>query len=109
MLTQDRIEKVRNQTGVSLMDAMHALSIAEGDVDRAVDGLNDHAHSGNRAVLAETRAHAQRLAVGLVDMGIWFECEATNAGQWRFSVALGAYPRVCELNETLLAEVPDAA
>jgi hypothetical protein len=88
-----------------MMDAMHALSVAEGDVERAIDDLNNHAQSGNRAILAATREHAQRIAAGLVDLGIWFECEATGAGKWRFSVALGAYARLCELNEALLAEV----
>jgi len=105
MLTQDRIEKVRSQARVSMMDAMHALSVAEGDVDRAIHGLNNPANGGNRAILATTREHAQRLATGLVDLGIWFECEATGAGQWRFSVALGAFARLCELNEALLADV----
>jgi uncharacterized protein YgbK (DUF1537 family) len=109
MLTQDRIEKVRSQTKVSTMDAMHALSVAEGDVERAINRLNNHAHTGNRAILAATRKQAQRLAAGLVDMGIWFECEATGAGQWRFSVALGAYARLCELNEALLAEESKSA
>jgi uncharacterized protein YgbK (DUF1537 family) len=108
MLTQDRIEKVRSQTRVSMMDAMHALSVAEGDVERAIDGLNNHAHSGNRAILATTREHAQRIAAGLVDLGIWFECEATGAGQWRFCVALGAYARLCKLNEALLADASSA-
>jgi hypothetical protein len=84
------------------------LAVAEGDVERAIDGLNNHMHSGNRAILATTREHAQRLAAGLVDLGVWFECEATDAGQWRFCVALGAYARLCELNDALLAEVSDA-
>ena len=104
MLTQDRIEKVRSQTRVSMVDAMHALSVAEGDVELAVNGLNNHAHSGNRAILAMSRELAHRVAAGLVDLGIWFECEATDAGHWRFSVALGAYARLCELNEALLAQ-----
>ncbi len=109
MLTKERIEKVRHQTRVSTMDAMHALSVAEGDVERAIDGLNNHAHSGNRAIVVTTRDHAQRVAAGLVDVGIWFECEATGAGHWRFAVALGAYARLCELNEALLAQVSSAA
>jgi hypothetical protein len=109
MLTQDRIEKVRSQTRVSMMEAMHALSVADGDVERAINGLNDPTHSGKRAILAMSREHAQRVAAGLVDMGVWFECEATGASQWRFSVALGAYARLCELNEAVLAEIPDVA
>ena len=109
MLTQDRINQVRSQTKVSTMDAVHALSVAEGDVDRAIHGLNNHAHSGNRSTLATTREHAQRIAAGLVDLGIWFECEALGAGQWRFAVALGAYGRLCELSDALLAEVSSAA
>jgi hypothetical protein len=108
MLTRDRIEKVRSQTKVSMMDAMHALPVAEGDVERAINGLNNHTHSGNRAILVSTREQAQRLAAGLVDMGIWFECEAIGTSQWRFCVALGAYARLCELNEALLADVSSA-
>jgi len=109
MLTQDRIEKVRRQTRVSMMDAMHALSIADGDVDRAISDLNDHRHSGKRAILVASRELAQRVAVSLVDMGIWFECEATGTGQRRFSVAPGAYARLCELNEALTAEAADVS
>ena len=101
MLTHDRIEEVRRQTSVSMMDAVHALSVAEGDVGRAIDGLNDPDHSSNRAIVVRNRGHAQRIAVALVDSCIWFECEATMAGQWRFSVALGAYARLCALNAAL--------
>jgi hypothetical protein len=104
VLTNDRIEQVRRHTNVSMIDAVHALSVSEGDVDRAINGLNDHVHSGNRAILAIGRGHAQRIAAALVDSGIWFECEAASAGQWRFSVALGAYARLCALNEALLGE-----
>jgi hypothetical protein len=86
------------------MDAVHALSVAEGDVARAIDGLNDHAHAGNRAILAGNREQAQGIAAALVESGIWFECEATASGQWRFSVALGAYARLCALNAALGVE-----
>ncbi len=103
MLTQDRIDQVRSQTAVSTMDAVHALAIAGGDVARAIDELNDHAHAGNRAVIAESRTHAQRLASALVDAGIWFECETTAPGRWRFSVAVGAYPRLRAINGALHA------
>ena len=50
-------------------------------------------------------------AAALVESGIWFECEATAGGQWRFSVALGAYARLCTLNATLGVEaaVPNDA
>ncbi|MDR3386072.1 MAG: hypothetical protein P4L92_03395 [Rudaea sp.] len=101
MLTQDRIEQVRRQTSVSVMDAVHALTLSAGDVDRAIDGLNDHTNAGNRAVIAGNRGHAQRIAAALVDSGIWFECETTAGGQWRFCVALGAYARLCALNAAL--------
>ncbi len=109
MLTQDRIEQVRRQTRVSTMDAMHALSTTGGDVDRAIDELNDHLHSGNRGIVAGSRTHAQRLAQALVDSGIWFECEATSSGQWRFSVALGAYARLCALYHAVCGEAEATA
>jgi hypothetical protein len=105
MLTQDRLEEVRRKTSVSMIDAVHALSVAEGDVERAINDLNDHAHSRKRAILVSGRGHAQRIAAALVDSGIWFECETTHAGPWRFTVALGAFARLCALNEALLGEV----
>jgi len=98
MLTRARIDEIRRNTGVSLVDAMHALAMADGDVERAIDDLNNHERSRNRAVLAPTRDEAQRIAAALVDSGIWFECEVTPDAQWRFSVALGAYPRLLALS-----------
>jgi hypothetical protein len=109
VLTQDRIEKVRRQTRVSMMDAVHALSVAEGDVERAIDGLNDHVHAGNRSIVVDSRSHAQRIAAALVDSGIWFECETTATGQRRFCVAPGAFARLRALNAALHGEVLEAA
>jgi hypothetical protein len=94
MLTYDRIEQVRQQTHVSTVDAMHALTVSGGNVERAIEELNDHVHAGNRKLVAVNRAQAQRLAAALVDSGIWFECEASASGEWHFAVALGAYARV---------------
>jgi hypothetical protein len=93
MLTQANIDEIRRQTGVSTVDAMHALAMADGNVPRAIGDLND-AHYGNRAILALTKDSAQRIAAALVDAGIWFECELTPDKQWRFAVALGAYARL---------------
>ncbi len=104
MLTQDRIEHVRRQTNVSTMDAIHALTIAGGDVERAVEELNDHVQHGNRAIVVQHREEAQRLAIALVESGIWFECEATATGTRRFSVALGAFSRLRSLYETVRIE-----
>jgi hypothetical protein len=113
MLNLDRIEQVRSRTHVSTMEAVHALTVSGGDVARAIDELNDHAQAGNRSVVAESRENAQRLAASLVDAGIWFECETTAPGHWRFSVAVGAYPRLRALNGALRASddasVPVAA
>jgi len=109
MLTHDHIEQVRRQTRVSTVDAIHALTLAGGDVERAIEELNDHAQSGNRKIVAENRVQAQRLAAALVDSGIWFECEATAGGKWLFAVALGAHARVCALYATLCGDQPVAA
>jgi hypothetical protein len=113
MLSLDRIEQVRSQTQVSTMEAVHALMVSGGDVARAIDELHDHVHTGNRSVVADSREHAQRLAAALVDAGIWFECETTEPGRWRFSVGVGAYPRLRALNSVLCvmddAKVPVAA
>jgi hypothetical protein len=101
MLTHERIEQVRSQTRVSTVDAIHALTLSGGDVERAVEELNDHAQSGNRKIVAQSRVQAQRLATALIDAGLWFECEATAGGEWQFAVALGAYARVCALHASL--------
>lgn len=104
MLSLDRIEQVRSRTHVSTMEAVHALTVAGGDVTRAIDELHDHAHTGNRSVVAYSREHAQRLAAALVDAGIWFECETTEPGRWRFAVAVGAYPRLRALNSVCVMD-----
>jgi hypothetical protein len=97
MLTQAHIDEIRRETGVSTADAMHALTMADGNVPRAIDDLNDRTRSGNRAIVALTKDSAQRIATALIDAGIWFECELTPEAQWRFSVALGAYARLLAL------------
>lgn len=109
MLTHEHIEQVRRRTRVSTVDAIHALTVAGGDVERAIEELNDHAHPGNRKIVAESRAEAQRLASALIAAGLWFECEATAGGKWLFAVALGAYARVCALHAALRGEQPIAA
>ncbi len=108
MLSLDRIEQVRSRTHVSTMEAVHALTVAGGDVARAIDELHDHIQTGNRSVLAGSRDHAQRLAAALVDAGIWFECETVAPSRWRFSVAVGAYTRLRALNSTLIMMDDDA-
>jgi hypothetical protein len=101
MLTHDRIEQVRRHTHVSTMEATHALCVSGGDVTRAIEELNGHPQAGERAVVVTNRAQAQRLAGALVESGIWFECEATACGEWRFSVAPGAYARLRTLHDSL--------
>jgi hypothetical protein len=98
MLTPERIDEVRQHTGVSTIDAIHALVLSEGDVQRAIGHLNDHVRCGNHAAIATTKESAQRIAAALIDAGLWFECELTAAAQWRFSVALGAYSKLLELS-----------
>ncbi|HEX3894699.1 MAG TPA: hypothetical protein VHW73_00670 [Rudaea sp.] len=104
MLTQGRIDEVRRQVQVSTMDAMHALSMTGGDVERAVEELNHHSTSSNRPIVVKDRAQAQRLAAALVESGIWFECEATPNGERRFSVATGAYARLRVLHDVTRSE-----
>jgi hypothetical protein len=94
MLTPERIHEIRRNTGVSAIDAIHALAHAEGDVQRAIEDLNSPTRSGNRAIIASTRDTAQRIASALIDAGVWFECELTAEAHWRFSVALGAYAKL---------------
>ena len=94
MLTPDSIDEIRQHTGVSAIDAIHALTMADGDVQKAIGDLNNHARSGNRAIIAATKESAQRIAAALVDAGVWFECELTAEAHWRFCVALGAYAKL---------------
>jgi len=108
MLTQAHINEIRRQTGVSTVDAMHALAVANGDVPRAIDDLHDHARAGNRSVVVSTKDGAQRIAAALIDSGIWFECEVTPDAHWRFSVALGAYARLLALSAATNAEAQPA-
>ncbi len=91
------------------MDAIHALTISGGDVARAVEELNDHLQAGNRAIVAQDRALAQRLSAALVDSGLWFECEATAPGIWRFSVALGAFSKLRALYNAVRLEPESTA
>jgi hypothetical protein len=98
MLTPEYIDEIRQHTGVSTIDAIHALAMADGNVQRAIGDLNNHLRSGNRAIIAATKESAQRIAAALIDAGLWFECEVTAAAQWRFSVALGAYGKLLELS-----------
>jgi len=94
MITPERIHEIRQSTGVSAIDAIHALVNAEGNVQRAIADLNSPTRSGNRAIIASTRETAQRIASALVDAGVWFECELTAEAHWRFSVSLGAYAKL---------------
>lgn len=94
MITPERIHEIRQSTGVSAIDAIHALVNADGDMQRAIADLNNPTRSGNRAIIASTRETAQRIASALIDAGVWFECELTAEAQWRFSVALGAYAKL---------------
>jgi hypothetical protein len=105
MFTQARIAELRQRTGVSTVEAMHALANADGDMERAIADLQDHARSGIRAIVAATKDSAQRIAAALIDAGIWFECELTAEAQWRFSVALGAYTKLLALTSTTQGEV----
>ena len=109
MPTPDRIHEIRRHTGVSAIDAIHALTIADGDVKRAIDELNSPTRSGNRAIIASTRDTAQRIAAALIDAGVWFECELTAEAHWRFSVALGAYSKLLALSNATHAKAAAAA
>lgn len=98
MLTPEHIDEIRQRTGVSAIDAIHALATADGNVQRAIVDLNNHTRSGNRAIIASSKETAQRIAAALVDAGLWFECELTAEAQWRFCVALGAYSKLVALS-----------
>jgi len=109
MLTPDRIDEIRQHTGVSAIDAIHALVMADGNVQRAIGDLNNHSRSGNRAIIAATRESAQRIAAALIEAGLWFECELTADARWRFCVALGAYSKLLALSSAAASEEVAAA
>ena len=109
MLTPASINQIRQSTGVSAIDAIHALARSEGHVQRAIDDLNHPVRSGNRAIVAATRDSAQRIAAALVDAGLWFECELTADAHWRFCVALGAPSKLVALSAAAASGEAEAA
>lgn len=104
MLTTESIQELRRQISVSSLDAVHALSVSDGDIERAKDYL--HApRLARKPLLVNSAEIAGLLAARLVASGLWFECEQLSRQQWRFSVAPAGYDRAIALLKVILVPV----
>jgi hypothetical protein len=103
VLTAQAIAELRGQTGVSSLDAVHALSVCGGRIDQAVAYLMTSC-APPRTLLVTGSRRAVCLAEGLVRSGLRFECEQLGRDGWRFSVAPAGYPQLLALHGALLAD-----
>ncbi len=105
MVTADTIDELRRRASVSSLDALHALSASQGDIERAVEYL--HApRSARKALQVAGIEIARQMAGGLVAAGLWFECEHIDRDRWQFAVAPAAFSRLVALHATLLGASP---
>jgi ABC-type transport system involved in Fe-S cluster assembly fused permease/ATPase subunit len=101
MVTSETIQELRRQTSVSSLDAMHALSVAQGDTSRAADYLRT-ARFATKALHVIGSELAARMAAALIQTGLWFECEQLDREKWHFAVAPAGYGRLVALHGALL-------
>lgn len=100
VLTIEAIREVRRHTGVSSLDAVHALFVSDGDPKGAITYL--HAPHGAVKSLGVSGSHrAARLAEALNGTGLWFQCEQLDREQWRFSVAPAHFRTLLDLHAPL--------
>ena len=102
MVTTETIQELRRRTSVSALEAMRALSVSEGDLERAVDYLRT-ARGTTKSLHAIGIELAARLAAELVATGLWFECEQLERGKWHFAVAPASYARLVALHGDMLS------
>jgi hypothetical protein len=101
VVTAEAIHELRRRTSVSSLDALHALSVTQGDTERAVDYLRT-ARFATKALSVSGSELAARLAAALIHTGMWFECEQLNREQWHFAVAPAGHARLVALHGELL-------
>ena len=101
MVTSEAIQDLRRRTSVSSLDAMHALSVSQGDGGQGVRYLRS-ARFATKSLHVTGSEFAARLAAGLIRAGLWFECEQLDRVQWHFAVAPAAYARLIALQGALL-------
>jgi hypothetical protein len=102
MVTAEAIQQLRQRTSVSSLDALHALSVSQGDTERAIDYLRT-ARFATKALAVIGSELAARLAAALIHTGMWFECEQLDRKQWHFAVAPAGYARLVTLHGELLS------
>jgi hypothetical protein len=100
MVTAEAIQDLRSRTSVSSLDALHALSVSQGDVDQAVDYLRT-ARFARKSLQVTGSEFAARLATDLIRTGMWFECEQLERELWHFAVAPAGYARLIALHGAL--------
>jgi hypothetical protein len=101
MVTAETIQELRRRTSVSSLDALHALSVSQGNTERAIDYLRA-ARFATKALAVSGSELAARLAAELIHTGMWFECEQLDRERWHFAVAPAGYARLVALHGEML-------
>ncbi len=101
MAISETIQEIRRRTSVSSLDALHALSVSQGDTSRAIDYLRTD-RSGRKSLCVTGSEIAARLAAQLIGTGLWFECEQLDREKWHFAIAPAGYARLIALHGMLL-------
>lgn len=101
MVTFESIQELQRRTSVSSLEAVHALSQSQDDLELALSYRRS-----TRLVTKSLRVAdvdlSIRLSARLVVAGLWFECEKVN-GQWQFGVAPAGHASLVGLHSELLA------
>lgn len=100
MVTTEAIVELQRRTAVSSLDAMHALSVSDGDLQRATEYLYAPC-SAPKALQVDGSHLAALLAASLIRSGLWFECEQLGRERWRFAVAPAGYTRLLAIHGEL--------
>ena len=101
MMSIETIHELRSRTAVSSLEAVHALSVSNGNIDQAADYLRTPGFATKSLAVTGSEI-AARLAASLVGTGVWFECEQLDREQWRFAAAPASYARLVALHDVLL-------
>ncbi len=105
MVTAEAIAELRHRTSVSSLDALHALSVTQGDTEQAVEYLRT-ARFATKALSVIGSELAARLAAALIHTGMWFECEQLDRERWHFAVAPAGHARLVTLHDEMLCAQP---
>ena len=108
MVTAEAIQALQRRASVSSLEALQALSVSEGNLERAIDFLRSPA-SARKSLLVSGTEPATGMATRLVAAGLWFECERIDRQQWRFTVSTAGFDRAIALHQAALREAAAAA